>query len=166
MNATIRWATPDDAAVIHGFIVELAAYERAPDAVESTSEVIRGQLASPAPPFECLIAEDEGAPAGFALFFTNYSTWRGRTGIYIEDIYVPPRARGRGIGFALFRAVGRLAHERGAGRVEWSVLDWNAAAIAFYERLGAERLGEWTTYRLSGPALAALPGLTPRPGAA
>lgn len=154
MSLTLRPAGPDDAGVIHGFIVELATYEHAPDAVEVTPATLREQLASPTPPFECVLAELAGRPVGFAVFFPNYSTWRGRRGLYLEDLFVTERARGRGIGRALLRHVCRLARERGCARVEWAVLDWNAPAIGFYRSLGAIALDEWTVYRLTDRALA------------
>jgi GNAT superfamily N-acetyltransferase len=153
MLLTIRFATPDDAEIIHGFVCELAAYEREPDAVEATPESLRADLARQPPPFECLLAERDGEPAGFALFFHNYSTWKGRRGIYLEDLYVPQRLRRNGIGRALFVAVGRVARENNCGRLEWAVLDWNQPAIEFYRSLGATPLAEWTTWRLTGDAL-------------
>jgi GNAT superfamily N-acetyltransferase len=156
MAFDIRPAGPADAEVVHAFIVGLATYERAPDAVEVTVAELRAQLASPAPPFECLLALDAGRPVGFALFFPTYSTWRGRTGIHLEDLFVPEAQRRRGIGTALLARVAQIAVERGCARLEWAVLDWNAPAIAFYRGLGAEALDGWTTYRLTGPALAAL----------
>jgi GNAT superfamily N-acetyltransferase len=152
----IRRAAPDDAELIHRFVCELAAYEREPDAVETTPAVIRAQLQAEHPPFECVIAELAGEAAGFALFFHNYSTWRGRRGVYLEDLYVPERFRRHGVGQALLRAVARIALERACGRLEWAVLDWNRPAIDFYERLGAQALGDWTIYRVTGAALAAL----------
>lgn len=152
----VRRAEASDSETIHRFIAELAAFEREPDAVEATPEGLRRQLLSPRPPFDCLIAEVGGKPAGFALFFSNYSTWRGREGIYLEDLYVSERFRGMGVGAELFRAVARVACERGAGRLELSVLDWNETAIAFYRAFGARPLGEWTTYRLSEREIAAV----------
>jgi GNAT superfamily N-acetyltransferase len=149
----LRPATPEDAESVLGLIVELATYEREPDAVEATAETLRAQMASEKPPFECLLAEIDGEVAGFALFFENYSTWRGRSGVYLEDLFVKPTYRGRGIGRALFREVARRAVERGAGRFEWAVLDWNQPAIDFYLAHGAVRLDEWTVFRLSGEAL-------------
>lgn len=156
MARTIRFASPSDAEDIHRFVVELAIYEREPDAVEVTPEILRDQLASERPPFECLIAEDAGEPVGMALFFPTYSTWRGRSGIHLEDLYVRPAFRGRGHGLALLRRLAALAVERGCARLEWAVLDWNAPAIRFYEALGALPLGEWTTWRVDGQALDAL----------
>lgn len=152
----LRFATAEDAATIHAFIVELAVYEREPDAVEATPESLRAQLASERPPFECLLAEENGEPVGMALFFTSFSTWRGRPGLYLEDLFVPERFRGRGIGAALLRELARLTVERGGARLEWAVLDWNEPALAFYRRLGARPLDEWITHRLDGAALEAL----------
>lgn len=146
-------ATIDDARVIHRFVCELAAYERAPDAVTASPQSMVEQLESERPPFECLIAESEGEPVGFALYFHNYSTWRGKPGIYVEDIYVPERLRGHGIGQALFAEVGRLAVERGCARIELAVLEWNRPSIEFYEKHGAVGLDEWRLFRLEGAAL-------------
>ncbi|MBX7082538.1 MAG: GNAT family N-acetyltransferase [Nannocystaceae bacterium] len=152
----IRPATPDDAATIVALIRELAVYEREPDAVELTVPQLREQLAASTPPFECVLAEHDGDPVGFALFFHNYSTWRGRPGLYLEDLYVTPAARGAGVGKALLQHLAQLAVQRGCARFEWAVLDWNEPAIGFYRRLGAEPLDAWTVYRLSGEALARL----------
>lgn len=163
MECTIRIAGPGDAALIHGFIQALADYEREPDAVEVTTEELAEQMAWERPPFECLIAEWGGEDAGFALFFHNYSTWRGRRGVYLEDLFVRPESRGHGIGKALLERVARIAVERDCARLEWAVLDWNESAIGFYRVLGAETLDEWTTFRLTGEALATLATLdTPR----
>lgn len=149
----VRPASPDDAATILRFVRALAEYEREPGAVEATEEVLRAQLASERPPFECLIAELGDAPVGFALFFTTYSTWRARTGIHLEDLWVEPQARRRGVALALFGAIARRLVERGGARLEWRVLDWNELALGFYRRLGATPLGEWQTLRLDGEAL-------------
>ncbi|MCY1066120.1 GNAT family N-acetyltransferase [Nannocystis sp. RBIL2] len=154
MPARLRAAGPADAADIHRLIVDLATYEREPDAVEVTVDTLRDQLASERPPFECLLAEDGGgAVVGFALYFHNYSTWRGRPGLYLEDLFVDPSARGRGIGKQLLERLAQLAVERGCARMDWAVLDWNAPAIAFYESLGARAVADWTIFRLTGPAL-------------
>jgi GNAT superfamily N-acetyltransferase len=154
MPARLRVAGPDDAAVIHRLIVDLATYERAPDAVVATVDGLRAQLAAERPPFECILADDEdGATVGFALYFQNYSTWRGRPGLYLEDLYVEPARRGRGIGKQLLVRLAQIAVERGYTRMEWIVLDWNAPAIGFYKRLGARPLDEWTTFRLDGQEL-------------
>ncbi|HBP21174.1 MAG TPA: GNAT family N-acetyltransferase [Planctomycetes bacterium] len=154
----LRPATASDAELIHALIVELATYEREPDAVEATPDTLRTQLAADPPPFECLLvapAPDQ-EPVGMALFFHNYSTWRGKRGVYLEDLFVRPSARGQGFGLALLRALAQLARERDCPRLDWAVLDWNEPAIEFYRRLGAEPLREWTTFRLSGEALARL----------
>ena len=158
MNVTIRRATAADADLIHHFIVELARYEKEPDAVACTAADLARQLAAERPPFECLIAEADGMPAGFALFFHNYSTWRGRPGLYLEDLFVLPTQRGSGIGKQLLGALAAIAVERGCARMEWSILDWNQPAIDFYLALGATPMDGWTTYRLSGSPLAGLAG--------
>ena len=155
MGISIRSANPtlEDARTIHRFVCELAAYEREPDAVEATPESLLAQMRDERPPFECLIAESSSEPVGFALFFHNYSTWRGRPGLYVEDIYVPQELRGQGIGLALLRELGRLALDRGCARLELSVLDWNRPSIEFYERRGAVALDEWRAFRFDGEAL-------------
>ena len=145
----IRFATPQDAGAIHRFVSELAAFEREPEAVEATPETLRRQLSSPEPPFECLIAEIGGEPVGFALFFPNYSTWRGRQGIYLEDLYITPAHRRKGVARALLRRLAEIAVERNAGRMELAVLNWNRSAVEFYRSLGAKPLDEWTTYRMT-----------------
>jgi len=150
---SIRPASPDDAPTILRFIEELADYEKEPDAVEVTAEVLRSQLASSRPPFECLIAEDGSEPVGFALFFPTYSTWRGKPGIWLEDLYVTPAARGKGHGAALFRRLGQLCVERGCARLELTALNWNEPALAFYRSWNATPMTEWTTWRLDGDAL-------------
>jgi GNAT superfamily N-acetyltransferase len=150
---SIRRATASDAELILRFIRELAEYEREPNAVETTAETLRTQLASDRPPFECLIAEQGAEPVGFALFFQNYSTWRGRPGIWLEDLFVLPKHRGQGVGKALLVAVASIAKERNAGRLEWAVLDWNQPAVDFYRSLGAEPMSEWTIFRLTGANL-------------
>lgn len=156
----IRPAQPDDADLIHRLIVGLAVYEREPDAVEATPESIRAQIESSPPPFECLIAElgDDSAadPVGFALFFSNYSTWKGKTGIYLEDLFVLPDRRGTGAGKALLASLAQIAVERGCARLEWQVLDWNEPSIRFYEALGAEVMRDWLPCRLTGDSLEAL----------
>ncbi|HEY0239271.1 MAG TPA: GNAT family N-acetyltransferase, partial [Friedmanniella sp.] len=140
---------------------ELAEYERAADQVRLTPEQLRRALfggAAPdgSPAAYLLVAEEGGAPVGFALWFLNFSTWEGVHGIYLEDLYVKPDRRGGGAGRALLRALAGIAHERGYARVEWSVLNWNEPAIGFYSSLGATPMEEWTTYRLAGAALASL----------
>jgi GNAT superfamily N-acetyltransferase len=158
VNDPIRPATPADVATILDLIRELAAYEREPDAVKATVESLYGTLFGPTPSAEAIVAEAEGAVVGVALFFTNYSTWSGKNGIYLEDLYVRPEARGTGLGKALLQRLAAMAVARGCARVEWSVLDWNAPAIDFYRALGAVPKDEWTVYRLDGDALAAFGG--------
>jgi len=149
MVIRIRAAAPEDAATIHGFIKALALYEKEPHAVEVTVETLQSQMSATAPPFECLLAEDEElGTIGFALFFMSYSTWRGQPGIYLEDLYVSPDARGRGAARALIKRLRAVGKERGCRRLEWSVLDWNELAIGFYEHLGAKPMSGWTTWRL------------------
>jgi GNAT superfamily N-acetyltransferase len=156
-------ATADDVPLIHRFIHELAEYERITAELVADEELLRRTLFGPAgsPPYagcaaEVLLAYTGDEPAGFALFFHNYSTILARPGLYLEDIYVRPEARGRGVGRRLMVHLARLAAERGCGRLEWWVLDWNTPAIRFYESLGAVAMDEWTTYRLTGEALARL----------
>lgn len=149
----IRPAERTDIPLILGFIRELAEYEKLADQVIADPEQMAEHLFGPRPYAEVLIGEVDGLPAGFALFFHNYSTFLGKPGIYLEDLYVRASARGAGLGKALLSTLARLAVERGCGRLEWSVLDWNEPAIGFYQQLGAEPLDEWTVYRLTGPAL-------------
>jgi GNAT superfamily N-acetyltransferase len=153
MSARLRAAGPDDAHVIHRLIVDLATYEREPQAVVVTPAELRAQLAAARPPFECLLAEVDDAVAGFALYFHNYSTWRGRPGLYLEDLFVEPAFRGRGIGKQLLVRLAQIAVERRCARMEWAVLDWNAPAIGFYESLGARPVGDWTIFRLVDESL-------------
>jgi GNAT superfamily N-acetyltransferase len=145
----IRFAGVGDAATLLRFIQALAVYERAPDAVEVDAETLAAQLGAAQPPFECLLAEQQGVAVGFALFFHSYSTWRGRRGIWLEDLFVSPEARRRGVGRALLERVMALARERGCGRLEWSVLDWNQPALDFYRSLGADVLDQWRICRIS-----------------
>lgn len=154
MGLSIRFATPRDAELIVSFVRGLAEYEREPEAVEVTAEVLRAQMESPDSPFECLIAEQDGAAAGFALFFRNYSTWRGRPGLFLEDLFVAPAWRRKGIGRALLQRLAAISVQRGYARMEWSVLDWNTPAHEFYRALGATAMDQWTIWRLSGDALA------------
>jgi GNAT superfamily N-acetyltransferase len=155
MPPLIRPATVEDVPVILGFIRDLAAYEKLSHEVEATEEKLRVTLfpAEAAPVAECVLAFDGETPAGFALYFTNYSTFLAQPGLHLEDLFVQPSFRGRGIGKALIVHLARLANTRGCGRFEWTVLDWNASAIAFYESLGARRLTEWQICRLTGAAL-------------
>lgn len=149
----IRAATPADVPVILALITELATYEREPDAVKATEADLTAALFAERPHVWCHLAEVDGAVAGFALWFLNFSTWIGRHGIYLEDLYVRPEHRGSGIGLALLQMLARTAAERGYGRVEWSVLDWNTSSIDFYRRVGATSMDEWTTFRLSDDGL-------------
>jgi GNAT superfamily N-acetyltransferase len=152
----IRPATPNDIAEILAFIRELADYECEPaSAVATHADLLRDGWGS-TPRFHCLIATWQDQPAGFALYFYNYSTWRGHAGIYLEDLFVRPAFRGRGIGKALLSAIAAVAVAEGCPRLEWAVLDWNTPAIDFYNSLGATPMSEWTTMRLSGDALAHL----------
>lgn len=155
---TIRPATPADVPVVLRFVRELATFEREPDAVRATEPLLTEALFGSTPAAETVIAESDGAPLGFALFFHNFSTWEGRRGLYLEDLYVTPAARGRGVGTALLRHLAVLAMERGCARFEWSVLDWNADAIAFYRSMGAVGMEDWTVQRVDGAALARLAG--------
>jgi GNAT superfamily N-acetyltransferase len=155
----VRSATPGDAATIHGFIRALAAYERLESEVSASQADIAAALFGPAPRAFCDIAEDDGAPVGFALWFYNFSTFEGRFGLYLEDLYVEPAARGRGAGRALLSRLAQRCLAEGLRRLEWQVLDWNQPAIAFYDRLGATAKPEWITRRLSGEALRELAGL-------
>jgi GNAT superfamily N-acetyltransferase len=152
---TIRAATPEDVPLILDFIRGLAEYERLAHEVEATEALLTASLfpEDGRRAAECILAFDEGAPAGFAVFFSSFSTFLARPGLYLEDLFVVPERRGRGVGKALILHLARLANERGCGRMEWSVLDWNKPAIDFYEGLGARRLVEWTTCRLAGDAL-------------
>ena len=157
-SPTIRAAFASDVPLILAFIRELAAYEKLADEVVATEDGLAATLFSGAPRAEVLIAEVDGAAVGFALFFHNYSTFLGQPGIFLEDLFVRPDVRARGVGRALLCRLAAIAGERGCGRLEWAVLDWNAAAIGFYERLGATPRKEWTTFRLAGTELARLAG--------
>ena len=161
MTTTVRSATPADAALIYGFIRDLAEYERMLDEVEATEADIAKVLFSPAPRAFCDIVEVDGQAVGFALWFYNFSTFRGRHGIYLEDLFVRPEVRGKGAGKALLRALARRCLDEGLPRLEWSVLDWNQPAIVFYDGLGATSKAEWITRRLSGEALEKLAEVAP-----
>jgi GNAT superfamily N-acetyltransferase len=149
-------ATPADVPTVLEFIRELAEYERLASDVVATEAMVYEALFAPAPAAEVLLARLGDATVGFALYFHNFSTFLGRRGLYLEDLFVRPAARGRGVGRALLAALARVAVDRGCGRMEWSVLDWNTPAIAFYESLGARPLAEWTVFRLAGDALTAV----------
>ncbi len=156
MTVTIRPAVRDDLDTVIGFVRALADYERLADDVVLDRAAFREHLFGARPMAEVLIAEVEAVAVGFALFFHNFSTFEGRPGIYLEDLFVAPEARGVGAGKALLRALARLAVERGCARLEWAVLDWNEPAIAFYASLGASAMDEWTVNRVDGAALRAL----------
>jgi GNAT superfamily N-acetyltransferase len=149
----IRAATGHDVPLILSLIKELAEYERLSHEVIATEEVLRNSLFGERRVAEVLIGHYGGEPVGFALFFHNFSTFLGRPGIYLEDLYVKPRYRGKGFGRTLLARIAKLARERGCGRLEWSVLGWNEPAIRFYETLGAVPMDEWSVYRVSGDAL-------------
>jgi GNAT superfamily N-acetyltransferase len=161
---SIRLATPADVPVILDLIRGLAAYEREPDAVKTTEADLLRDGFGERPCFECLIAEaDEGEAAGFALYFYNYSTWRGRAGIHLEDLFVRPQFRGQGIGKALLARVAARASEQGCVRLQWDVLEWNQPAIDFYQELGAQFLDEWRIMRVNDQAIGALASLAQEP---
>lgn len=155
-GVTIRDARPDDLDTILAFIRALADYERLAHEVKADRDVLARHLFGPRPMAEVLIADHDGAAVGFALFFHNFSTFEGRPGIYLEDLFVRPEARGLGAGRALLAHLAHLAIERDCARLEWSVLDWNAPAIAFYRAIGARPMDEWTVQRVDGDALVAL----------
>jgi GNAT superfamily N-acetyltransferase len=173
----VRLAAPGDVPVILELVRDLAIYEREPDAVEMSADQLAAALFGPAPSACCHVATDPatdpaadggaaagpgiGAVVGFALWFTTFSTWTGRPGLYLEDLFVRPDARGRGHGLALMRALAATCVERGYGRFEWSVLTWNTPSIGFYRSIGAVATDEWMRYRLDGPALDALAAATP-----
>ncbi len=149
----LRPAVVSDVPTILRFIRELAEFEKLLHEVEATEEKLRRTLFEPGARAEVIIAEKDGVPQGFALYFTSYSTFLAKNGIYLEDLYVSPASRGQGIGTALLRRLAQIAVERGAGRLEWSVLDWNEKAIALYRKLGATPQSEWTVQRVTGKAL-------------
>lgn len=153
MSLTIRSARPADSALIFALVGELADYEKLTAAVDATPEQIAAALFSPQPSLFCDIAEWDGAPAGFAVWFLNFSTFRGRHGLYLEDLFVRPAFRRHGIGKALLMRLAQHCVERGHARFEWAVLDWNAPAIAFYRSIGAQVMDDWRICRLSGKAL-------------
>ena len=155
----IRGATEDDVPLLLSLIKELAEYERLSHEVVATEEMLRGSLFGERRVAEALLGYLGDAPAGFALFFHNFSTFLGKPGIYLEDLYVRPEFRGAGVGRALLIHIAGLARERGCGRLEWSVLDWNEPAIGFYKGIGASPVSGWTVYRVAGEALEGLAGL-------
>ncbi len=152
----IRNATPDDVPVILSLIRALAEYERAPNDVVATAAGLQEALFGSHPAAEVLLGEEAGVPVCFALFFHNFSTWLGRRGLYLEDLFVRPEVRGKGYGRALLVRLAQIAHERNCGRMEWAVLDWNEPAIQFYRKLGARPNEEWTVFRLTGEGIGRL----------
>ena len=149
----LRPAVSRDTPLILSFIGKLAEYEHLSHEVQASEEQLRRWLFGEQPPAEVILGEFQGEPVGFALFFHTFSTFMGRPGLYLEDLFIDPDFRGRGFGKAMMAHLARLAVERGCGRFEWSVLDWNAPSIAFYRRLGAEPMDEWSVYRIAGKAL-------------
>ncbi|HEV2630633.1 MAG TPA: GNAT family N-acetyltransferase [Pseudolabrys sp.] len=158
MSLAIRRAAPADAALVFALVCELADYENLQHEVDATPEEIARALFSPEPRLYCDLAEWDDQPAGFAVWFLNFSTFRGRHGLYLEDVFVRPEFRGRGIGKALMQRLARTCVDNGYARFEWAVLDWNAPSIAFYQSIGAEIKGEWKVCRMSGPALTKFAG--------
>jgi GNAT superfamily N-acetyltransferase len=158
MTTTIRSAEEADVPLILDFIRALAAYEREPDAVSATEADLLQHGFGPNPFYFCLIADHDGRTAGFALYFFNYSTWKGQPGLYLEDLFVLPELRGLGIGKALLERVAAVAVEKQCPRLQWEVLDWNTPAIDFYRAMGAEFLDEWRNVRVCGDALLRLAG--------
>jgi GNAT superfamily N-acetyltransferase len=156
VSVTIRPARRGDAPLVLALIRELAAYERLLDEVEATQETLAAALFGPEPRIFCDIAEWAGEPVGFAVWYYTFSTFQGRHGIYLEDLFVRPEQRGRGLGKALLKRLAQRCREEGLGRLDWSVLDWNEPSIGFYRSLGAEPIAGWTRYRLAGDALGRL----------
>jgi GNAT superfamily N-acetyltransferase len=152
----IRPARLDDVPVILQLIHDLATYERAPDEVTATEERLVDVLFGEKPAAEVLLAFEEKSPVGFAVYFYNFSTWLGRPGLYLEDLFVKPEKRGKGYGRSLLIELAKIARDRGCGRMEWAVLDWNEPAIKFYHSLGAKPMHEWTVFRLTGEEIAEL----------
>jgi GNAT superfamily N-acetyltransferase len=152
----IRPATPADAPIIASLVRELADYEKLLDEAKASPQDFLRELESPNPVIRVLIAEWDGQPAGFALYFFNFSTFVGRPGLYLEDLFVRPAQRSHGIGRALLRALARIAKERGCGRMEWAVLDWNEPALKFYKSLDARQMNEWIIHRLTPVEIAKL----------
>ncbi len=154
----IRDAAPGDLPVLYSMIVALAQYERAPEQVTGTEAMLGRALFGPTPSAEAVIAELDGLPVGFALFYSTFSTWECLPGIWLEDLFVPPEHRRAGVGAALLRHLARVAVDRGCARLEWTALDWNTPALEFYAKLGAEVMAEWQTHRLDGAALVGVAG--------
>jgi GNAT superfamily N-acetyltransferase len=153
---SISTATEADVPTLRALITALAEYEKLAHRMTATEESLRRDLFGARPYAEALIGQVDGEPVGYALFFHTYSTFMGRPGLYLEDVFVKPAARGRGVGKALLRAVARIARDRQCGRLEWSVLNWNAPSIAFYDSLGATPMREWTAYRMDEATIAKL----------
>lgn len=149
----IREARIEDVQAIHDLIVQLAIYEKEPDAVSASPDQIRDNLFGPDPVAFCHVAEIDGEVVGIAIWFLNYSTWLGKAGLYLEDLFIVPEFRGRGLGLAFMKTLAKICIERGYERFQWWVLDWNEPSINFYKSIGAEAMDEWTVYRLSGSAL-------------
>ncbi|TME97756.1 MAG: GNAT family N-acetyltransferase [Chloroflexi bacterium] len=158
MTISIRPATPNDVPTVASLIRALSQYEKLAHEVTMTEDKLRLSMFGPRPYAEALLAEEDGTPVGFALFFHNYSTFLAQPGLYLEDLYVLESHRGKGIGKALLVHLAKIAVERNCGRMEWAVLDWNVDAIGFYEKLGAKPNSEWTVYRLTGDSLNGLAG--------
>jgi GNAT superfamily N-acetyltransferase len=163
VEVSIRDARPDDVGLIFGWIIELAEYERAPDQVRGTPELLRDALFGPRPSAEALIAETRvdqhtPEPAGFALFHSTFSTWECRPGIWLEDLYIPPEHRREGVGGALLSHLAKITVDRGYTRLQWAALDWNMSALDFYVKVGATLLDDWKLHRLDGAALARMAG--------
>ena len=157
-SLSIRPATVADVPIILELIRDLATYERAPNEVTATEEQLVDVLFGPRPAAEVLLAFEQETAVGFAVFFHNFSTWLGRPGLYLEDLFVRPEQRGKGYGRALLVHLAKIAYERGCGRMEWAVLDWNEPAIQFYKKLGASPRDEWTVFRLTRDGIAKLAG--------
>ncbi len=162
MSVRIRPATPQDVPLLCQLIRDLAAYEQLEHECRVTPQGLHDAIFGPRPSAKALVGELSGVPEGFALYFTNFSTFLAKPGIYLEDLFVRPHARGSGLGKALLSTLARIAVDQGCGRVEWSVLDWNEPAIGFYKRLGAVPMSEWTVFRLTGEALRDVATLAPR----
>lgn len=156
MNLQIRAATSDDVPIILQLIVDLATYERAPNDVTATAGQLREVFFGKRPAAEVRLAFEHDVAVGFAVFFHNFSTWLGKPGLYLEDLFVKPEYRGKGYGRALLVDLAKIAQERGCGRMEWAVLDWNEPAIQFYRKLGAKPMNEWTVFRLTSDGIAQL----------
>jgi GNAT superfamily N-acetyltransferase len=158
MSLVLRFATPEDVATILRFVRELAEFEREADKVVATEALLHEAMFGERPVAEAVMAESDGEPLGMALFFHNFSTWTGWRGLYLEDLYVTPAARGSGVGKALLSHLAAIAVDRGCTRFEWAVLNWNQKAIDFYKAMGAEPMDEWIVNRVSGDALTRLAG--------